>query len=159
MRIFQIVLLPVLIVLGCTSSYQAIENNFTEPYGGKTTIRYQIRNVSIAGNSNQYKGQKGANVKVSMEINHNCIDCRGAINQIIVGIGGEEKAQACVWSGMQSSGGWEIVNFKIQLPQKKGIYYLRSRYAQAYTCANSLGWWKVDRPQGPNENIGVFDVK
>ena len=159
MKVFQLILLSMVIVSGCnSSSYQIIENNFTEPFGGKETIRYQIRNVSIAGVGSQYKGQKGGSVSISMEINHNCIDCQGAINQIIVGIGGQEKAQACVWTGMQSSGGWQTVNFELQLPQQAGIYYLRSRYAQDYTCQKALGWWKVDRPQGPTSNIGVFDL-
>ena len=94
-----------------------------------------------------------------MEINHNCLDCGGAVNQIIIGLGGGKEAQACVWSGMQSSGGWESVNFEIKLPHKKGVYYLRSRYAQAYNCSNSLGWWKVDLPEGPKINIGVFDIE
>lgn len=160
MKTFQLFLMTILIVSGCNSVlYENIQQNFTEPFGGRETNRYQIRNVSIEGVGNQYKGQTGSSVSISMEINHNCIDCGGAINQIIAGIGGEAKAQVCVWQGMQSSGGWEIVKFELQLPQKSGIYYLRSRYAQDYTCDRAMGWWKVDRPQGPTENIGVFDLK
>ena len=96
-----------------------------------------------------------------MEIMHDCQKCGNAINQIIVGIGGEEKAQACVWNGFQSSNGWKTVAYTLKVPKKKGVYYVRNRYAQAYRCGDALeGWWKIDRPEGPtsDSNIGVIVV-
>ncbi|MBD2613864.1 formylglycine-generating enzyme family protein [Nostoc punctiforme FACHB-252] len=95
-----------------------------------------------------------------MEINHDCPECGTAINQIIVGIAGENQAQACVWIGGSTSNGWQTVSFSLNIPYTPGVYYIRTRYAQAYNSEDALGWWKVDRPDGPTEaaNIGAIIV-
>jgi len=40
------------------------------------------------------------------------------------------------------------------------VYYIRTRYAQAYTGQDALKWWKVDRSHGPQEeaNIGAVVI-
>lgn len=68
---------------------------------------------------------------------------------------------------------WVRVFFEIRLPNTPGTYYLRSRYAQHFSGklmlqetkdtaqeddSKTLGWWRVDRPKGPDSetNIGAF---
>lgn len=119
--------------------------------GRFTTSALKLNNQGHAIVVNQ-----GGIIQASMEINHYCPSCGGAINQIIVGLGGEDQAQVCVWNGGQSSGGWLTVSFSLNIPDKPGVYYIRTRYAQAYTCNDALAWWQVDRPDGPTSasNIG-----
>jgi hypothetical protein len=104
--------------------------------------------------------QTGGQIEAVMEISHDCKSCDNAINQIIVGIDGEQEAQACAWNGLQSSNGWTTVRFYLDIPQAAGVYCVRTRYAQANGCVDALGWWKVDRPAGPGpgSNLGVIVV-
>ncbi len=83
------------------------------------------------------------------------------MNQIIVGIAGEEKAQACIWSGGKYSNGWKSARFSLDAPKMPGVYYIRVRYAQDYSCENALDWWKIDRPYGPTleSNIGFIHIQ
>ena len=174
------------------SNIEKINSVFDE--GG----RYQVRNVKISNSSNVFTMNGGGKVKVEMEIKHDCSFCGNSVNQILVGLGGEDKAQLSVWNGKQRSGGrlkivnpnsnisafaednsgqaeWVKVFFELSIPSKKGIYYIRTRYAQdhqgnIYTAdglnrqqpiyQKVLGWWKVDRPNGPDSssNIGAVIV-
>lgn len=174
-----------------------IPKEFTEEFGGGTGIRFKIRNVQIEGKGNEFHSPKGGLFNVTMELLHNCTECDNAVNQVIVGLGGEKKAQVCVWNGKNFSGGelcvvnydtdvacygednfeaeWVKVSFKITVPDAKGKYYIRARYAQDYVGTiltesargknqpfpkKALGWWTVDRPAGPDEksNIGLIAV-
>jgi hypothetical protein len=85
--------------------------------------RFIVRNLNIEDQGDAVWLKSGGTVSATMEINHNCPKCGLAINQIIVGIAGENKAQA-------------------------------------YNCQDALGWWKIDRPNGPTSesNIGVVIV-
>ncbi len=38
-----------------------------------------------------------------MEVLHNCISCGNAINQIIVGLSSDQKAQVSVWNGKKEA--------------------------------------------------------
>jgi hypothetical protein len=171
-----------------------INSEFTEPFGGGPGIRFQIRGVKIAGNGNTYRSARGGTFPVEMEILHNCTECEDALNQIIVGLAGENQAQVCVWHGTNFSGGrlmqtmdgtllennespqWVPVHFEIKVPDTKGSYFIRVRYAQALTgnlatpegrqralppFEEPLKWWKVDRPEGPGEdaNIGLIVIE
>jgi hypothetical protein len=133
---------------------------FTEAYGGGTGIRFQVRNLNLDEQGNAIWLKGGGEINATIEINHDCRECGNAINQIIVGIGGESAAQACVWSGQQSSNGWQPASFSLKVPSAVGTYKIRTRYAQAYTCDDALGWWTVDRPDGPTaaSDIGVVVV-
>ena len=132
---------------------------FTEPYD-KSNIRFKVRNLNLDNQGNALFVRQGGRIKATMEILHDCHECGTAINQIIVGIGDEQEAQACVWNGLQSSNGWKTVAFTLRVPEAVGVYYVRTRYAQAYRCGEALGWWRIDRPNGPTakSNIGVIAV-
>lgn len=122
--------------------------------------RFTVRNLSLNGQGNRIVVPAGGVVQAEMDIRHHCRSCGGAINQIIVGLGGDAAAQACVWSGGQSSRGWRRVQFSLHVPDEPGTYQVRVRYAQAYTCQDALGWWRVDCPDGPTlaSNIGLVTV-
>lgn len=189
------------------ATLEPIAYTFVEPYqcgsnypkGYDCGIRYKIKNVSIESGGNLKKTTKGGIFNVTMDILHDCRSCGNAINQIIVGLSSDEKAQISVWNGKQRSGGdlkivnrgtnfeclvedndynakWRKVYFSINVPHEKGKYYIRTRYAQAYTgnllteegikqnqpfYTDPLGWWKIDRANGPTEssNIGVIIVE
>ncbi|HOV13511.1 MAG TPA: hypothetical protein PK771_04440 [Spirochaetota bacterium] len=179
---------------------ERINSEFTEYFGGKEpNIRFKTRNLKIENGDNVFKMKKGGTINVTMEILHDCNDCGGSVNQIIVGLGGEDKAQVSVWNGMNRSGGsvmivnkgtdvqaycednkgaaeWVTVYYSLKIPDKKGVYYIRTRYAQDYqgnlltkegklfnqpVFEKVLGWWKVDRPNGPGpeSNIGAVIVE
>lgn len=138
-----------------SSSTEKIPDIFVEDFGGGAGFRFQIRNVNINHQGNIVIVPKGGEYPVSMEILHDCVSCGNAVNQIIVGLGGEERAQVSVWNGKQRSGGslkvvnpgssvaafaednpgsaeWVRVYFDIKIPDRPGVYYLRARYAQDY---------------------------
>ncbi|GAA1653473.1 hypothetical protein [Actinoplanes couchii] len=151
--------------------------DFQEP------ARFQIRDVRIDGQSDVVKVKQGGVHRVSMDVLHDCGSCGNAVNQVIVGLAGQDKAQVSVWNGKQRSGGgakrvngavaednpgaaqWVTVEFDITVPADPGAYPIRARYAQAYygrlltaegraiaqqEFPDTLGWWKVDRPNGPD---------
>ena len=122
--------------------------------------RFSIRKLSLNKQGAILEMPKGGSLSAALQINQNCPSCGGAINQIIVGLAGEARAQACIWNGGQTSNGWKKVKFKLTIPDAPGKYEIRTRYAQAYNCKDALGWWKVDRPQGPDEKstIGIVFV-
>jgi hypothetical protein len=169
-----------------------------KPKGQDCGIRYQVRNVAINGGGNIFRTKEGGEYNIEMEVLHDCSSCGNAINQIIVGLSTDKDAQVSVWNGKQRSGGnvmvvnsgtevacyvednpnkaqWVKVYFKIYAPDVTGIYYLRTRYSQAYTgnlrttealsynqteYSEPLKWWRVDRPKGPTKdsNIGAIIV-
>lgn len=182
------------------NSYQKIASIFTEDFGGPAPgFRYKVKDVSINNKSNDIVLGKGGQVTVEMKILHDCTSCGNAVNQVIVGLSSDKRAQISVWNGKQRSGGpvmvvnkgskvqalaqdnpgkakWVKVKFEIQVPEKSGTYYLRTRYSQAYTgnllvkdaeefqqpfMTEPLNWWRVDRPNGPGAeaNIARIQVK
>ncbi len=125
---------------------------FVEPYGN-TGSRFSIRNVSIEDQGSVVERRAGGPVGVSFELLHDCPACGNAVNQVIVGLAGEERAQVSVWNGKQRSGGgvrvvnpgsrlsalaedntnaaqWVRVRFQLTIPDRPGNYYIRARYAQ-----------------------------
>jgi len=174
-----------------------IPDEFTEIYEGGKGIRFKIKDVSINGKGNIFTTDKGGKVTVALSLFHNCTDCGTSVNQVIVGLAGEDRAQVTIWNGFQFSGGdpkiieggeklsagesntapeWVKVQFQLTIPDRKGEYYIRARYAQDYAgnLATEAGrkieqtiheeplkWWKVDRPAGPDakSNIGLVIVE
>ena len=170
-----------------------------EPYGGGKGFRFKIRNVKIDGQGETVRVRGGGTHEVNFDVLHDCSECGNAINQVIIGLAGQDRAQASVWNGKQRSGGalktvnpgsavqamaqdnpgpaqWVNVSCDIVVPDKPGSYSVRARYAQAYqgrlmtaegrTIAQPdypepLGWWKVDRPDGPgpDSTIGTIIVE
>ncbi len=170
-----------------------------EPYGGGTGFRFKVRNVKIDGRGDTVHVRGGGSHELSFDVLHDCSECGNAVNQVIVGLAGEDRAQASVWNGKQRSGGgpkvvnpgtgvealaednpgpaeWVRVSCDIVVPDKPGTYSVRARYAQAYQgrlmtgkgrkvpqpeYQDVLGWWKVDRPDGPGPEsaIGTITVR
>lgn len=82
----------------------------------------------------------------------------GSINQIILGIGGQYNAQACIYNGSIKGSGSS--SFTLTAPNVPGIYYIRFRYAQAFGCEQgALGWWRIDKVPTPEANIGIIIVR
>ena len=101
----------------------------------------------------------GDKIRVSANYIYDCPECQSrSINQIIVGIAGENAAQACIYDGgIKDSGSNE---FTLTAPKESGTYYIRFRYAQAYGCKQgALGWWRVGNEPTAEANIGVIVVK
>ncbi len=132
-----------------------IPAEFTEPFQGGEGFRFKIRNVKIQGSGPILVVERGGTFEVSLELLHDCVSCGNAVNQVIVGLGGEPRAQASIWNGKQRSGGetlivnadtemqalaqdnpgpgeWVKLSFTIQVPDAAGDYFLRARYAQDY---------------------------
>jgi hypothetical protein len=123
--------------------------------------RFTAANLRLDGQSHEVVVAPGATIRAELDVLQDCPGCGGAISQIIVGFAGAPEAQACVWSGGARSGGWEHTRFTLVAPSRPGDYEVRVRYAQAYGCAQgALGWWRVDRPNGPGPEatIGVVHV-
>lgn len=100
----------------------------------------------------------GARIDVSTHYIYDCPECPlGSNHQIIVGITGENSAQACIYdAGTQGSGSTE---FMLTAPEDPGVYYIRFRYAQAYDCEEgALGWWQIDGEPTADANIGAIVV-
>ncbi|MEH1841697.1 MAG: caspase family protein [Nostoc sp.] len=100
----------------------------------------------------------GDKLNASVNYVYDCPTCQpSSINQIIVGIAGEDKAQACIYNGgIQNS---DSARFTLTAPNKPGTYYIRFRYAQAFGCNDALGWWKVGDEPPVAANIGLITVK
>ena len=170
-----------------------------EPYGGGTGFRFKIRNVRIDGQGDTVHVRGGGAHELSFDVLHDCRECGNAVNQVVVGLAGQDRAQASVWNGKQRSGGglkvvnpgtdveamaednpgpakWVNVSCDIVVPEQPGTYSIRARYAQAYQgrlmtaegrgipqpeYQDVLGWWKVDRPDGPGpeSTIGTIIVE
>jgi len=199
MRFIYTSFFAMLLLSSAVFADQLVLDMFTEDFGGpKPGFRYKIRNLSIEGAGNIFQAEPGSEVEIEMEVLHDCISCGNAINQIIVGISSDDKAQVSVWNGKKRSGGgvkivnagakieclaednsgeaeWVKVKFCLKMPEKSGIYYIRSRYSQAYTGNllteegriipqkkhdEPLGWWKIGRSNGPDQssNIGSLIV-
>ena len=170
-----------------------------EPFGGGTGFRFKIRNVQIDGRGDTVEVRGGGPYQISFDLLHDCPECGNAINQVIVGLAGDDRAQTSAWNGKQRSGGglkvvnrgtdvealaednpgpaeWVRVSCDIVVPDEPGSYSVRARYAQAYQgrlmtaegrqvpqpeYQDVLGWWKVDRPDGPGPEsaIGTITVR
>ncbi|MFD3997931.1 hypothetical protein [Streptomyces sp. NPDC058548] len=158
--------------------------------------RFKIRNVKIGGHGNVARVQRGGSYQLGFDLLHDCSGCGNAVNQVIVGLAGQDRAQASVWNGKQRSGGglrvvnsgthveslgednpgpaeWVCVSCDLVVPDEPGVYSVRARYAQAYQgrlmtvegraiaqpeYQDVLGWWKVNRPEGPGSESAIGTI-
>nr|MDJ0596922.1 hypothetical protein [Pleurocapsa sp. MO_226.B13] len=123
-------------------------------YGQVTLSEFTLNNKG-----NVVNATPGEKINVSANYIYDCPECqRGAINQIIVGIAGENSAQACIYNGgIQGSSSNQ---FTLTAPNEPGIYDIRFRYAQAYGCEQgALDWWRVDGEPTAEANIGAIVVE
>jgi hypothetical protein len=118
----------------------------------------KLSEFTLNNKGNVVRVAPGEKISASANYIYYCRNCQGGpINQIIVGIAGQNQAQACIYnSSIQGSGSSK---FTLTAPNEPGIYYIRFRYAQAYGCAQgALGWWRVDGEPTPEANIGTIVV-
>ncbi|MEO0867366.1 MAG: WD40 repeat domain-containing protein, partial [Cyanobacteria bacterium J06642_11] len=118
----------------------------------------QLNNLTLNNQGNRISATPGEVIDVSTQFIYDCPTCdAGSINQIIVGIAGEDAAQSCIYDGgLQATG---ENTFTLKAPAEPGQYYIRFRAAQAYGCEEgALGWWRVDGEPTANANIGLITV-
>lgn len=117
----------------------------------------KLTNLTLNGNSNVVI--VNPEEKINGSTNYTYDNGQGgSINQIIVGIGGQYNAQACIYNGSTQGSGSST--FTLTAPNVPGIYYIRFRYAQALGCQQgALGWWRIDRVPTPEANIGIIIVR
>jgi hypothetical protein len=59
-------------------------HEMVEPFGGGTGFRFKICNVKIDGRGDAVHVRTGGSYEVSFDLLHDCQECGGAINQVIV---------------------------------------------------------------------------
>ncbi|MEH2180723.1 hypothetical protein [Nostoc sp.] len=117
----------------------------------------KLTNFTLNGNSNVVIVNPEEKINGSTNYTYNNGQ-GGSINQIIVGIGGQYNAQACIYNGSTQGSGSST--FTLTAPNVPGIYYIRFRYAQAYGCQQgALGWWRIDKVPTAEANIGIIIVR
>ncbi|MFY7802994.1 MAG: WD40 repeat domain-containing protein [Limnoraphis robusta] len=131
----------------------------TPPPNQATYGQVKLSEFTLNNKGNVVTTAPGEKISVSANYIYDCSDCQpGSINQIIVGIAGENTAQACIYNGGTKGSGSE--KFTLTAPSEPGIYYIRFRSAQAYGCEEgALGWWRVGNEPTAEANIGVIIVK
>lgn len=119
----------------------------------------KLTNFTLNNKSNVISVAPGEKINGSANYIYDCPDCQpGSINQIIVGIAGQNTAQACIYSQLGTKGAGSN-KFELTAPREPGIYYIRFRYAQAYGCEQgALGWWRVGNEPTAEANIGAIVV-
>ncbi|MBD1899894.1 CHAT domain-containing protein [Trichocoleus sp. DQ-A3] len=81
----------------------------------------------------------------------------GTINQILLGINNDKRAQACINAGSVVSKGDEF--FKLTAPKEPGVYYVRFRYAQEFGCnERAKDWWTMGGVPDEKTNVGIIIV-
>jgi hypothetical protein len=132
----------------------------TPPPNQATYGPVRLSKFTLNNKENVVTTAPGEKINGSANYIYNCPDCQpGAINQIILGITGENSAQACIYDqiGTKGEGSSE---FTLTAPNEPGIYYIRFRSAGAYGCERgALGWWRVDGEPTAEANIGAIVVK
>ncbi|MEB3283067.1 MAG: WD40 repeat domain-containing protein [Lyngbya sp.] len=131
----------------------------TPPPNQATYGQVKLSEFTLNNKGNVVTTAPGEKISVSANYIYDCPECQpGSINQIIVGIAGENTAQACIYNGSIKGSGSK--NFALTAPLEPGTYYIRFRYAQAYGCEEgALGWWRVGNEPTAEANIGVIIVK
>ena len=118
-----------------------------------------LSEFTLNNKGNVVSAAPGEKISVSANYVYDCPECQGgSINQIIVGIAGENSAQACIYNGSIQGAGSK--KFTLTAPNEPGTYYIRFRYAQAFGCEEgALGWWRVDGEPTAKANIGAIVVE
>lgn len=120
-------------------------------------IPITINSVSIKGGGNAINVAKGEQVLVDVGFTiTQHVDCPYCVDQILVGLAPNSPA-GCVYDGVPSSSGTTgSGTVTITAPTTPGLYFLRHRYAQDYSC--NLTWWTQDSTPDASKNIGVINV-
>jgi|GEM_PF-2264948 len=149
----------VVLALGFGAYYVATRESLPEIADSGSFGQVSLRDFRIGeGDGNVVVAGAGAPVRGSTAYEYNCPDCAaGSINQIILGIDGQDRAQACIYNGRIRGQG--NADFTLTAPSEPGTYFVRFRYAQAFNCGDALGWWTVDGAPPESANIGAIVVR
>jgi len=117
-----------------------------------------IRDVRLNGGSNTLVGAaRGQAVQIAIDYTiTQSSTCPSCIDQILIGF--QTGPLGCVFDGIPSGTGTSgsgVLN--ITAPTTPGVYYLRFRYAQAFSCDPS--WWTFDVAPNDASNIAVLTVQ
>lgn len=128
-------------------------NSATVTYGQVALLGFNLNN-----SGNKITVRPGEIIPTTAMYLYYCPVCQmGSINQIIVGIAGE-GAQACLYNG--SIEGQGAATFILKAPQKPGMYQVRFRYAQAYSCQEAIKyWWNVDHAPTAQATVAIITVQ
>ena len=121
-----------------------------------TSMKYVLSDVKInAKQTNKVSVSSGGTYTISANFIEFCKYCGDdSLNQIIIGLSKDLKAQACIWNGSSNSNGVVQQSIKITVPDEEGIYYIRAMHTQDYTCSSALSKWDANKA----ENIGYIIV-
>ncbi|MEO0735848.1 MAG: TIR domain-containing protein [Cyanobacteria bacterium J06649_12] len=135
-----------------------VENSRETPPIQVTYGQVSLSEFALNGEGNTIDAAPGEVIYGSTNYRYDCPDCAGdSINQIIVGIAGENAAQACIYNGFSQAEG--ASTFTLRAPEIPGRYDIRFRYAQAFGCEEgALGWWRVDSEPTAAATIGTIVV-
>ncbi|QRO01412.1 RICIN domain-containing protein [Archangium violaceum] len=117
-----------------------------------------IRDVRLNGGSNTLVGaSRGQMIQVAVDYTITQIStCPSCIDQILIGL--QTGPLGCVFDGIPSGSGTSGTGFLgITAPTTPGVYYLRFRYAQAFSCDTS--WWTSEATPNDAHNIAVITVQ
>ncbi len=117
-----------------------------------------VRDVRLNGGSNTLVGAvQGQSIQIAVDYTiTQSSTCPSCIDQILIGL--QTGPLGCVFHGIPSGAGTSgtgILN--ITAPMTPGVYYLRFRYAQAFSC--DPGWWTVDGAPNDAHNIAIITVQ
>ncbi|MFN6525412.1 NACHT and WD repeat domain-containing protein [Nostoc sp. ChiSLP03a] len=120
----------------------------------------KLTDFILNNKSNVISVAPGEKINGSTNYIYDCPECDlKAVNQIIVGIVGQNSAQACIYDQRGSKGAGSST-FTLTAPSEPGIYYIRFRYAQARRCQQgALGWWRVNNEPTAEANIGSIIIR
>ncbi|TNF28311.1 MAG: DUF4476 domain-containing protein [Deltaproteobacteria bacterium] len=157
-RLFQWASLAAVLAAPLAASAQPDQLTVHDPFFEPG--RFMTRNLQLNGGGNSLVVERGGQVVGTLDIKQRCERCGPGANQIIVGLAGDTRAQACVWNGGARSRGWESVRFALQVPDVPGIYEVRVSGAQAKSCRGAEQWWTRGggAPNG-DSTIGVIVVQ
>jgi hypothetical protein len=123
-----------------------------------TSVPITIRDVRLNGGGNALvAASRGQAIQVAVDYTiTQSSTCPGCIDQILIGF--QTGPLGCVYDGIPSGSGTSGTGvLNITAPTSPGVYYLRFRYAQAFSC--DTNWWTVDGAPTDAHNIAVITVQ
>ncbi len=123
-----------------------------------TPVPITIRDVRLNGGGNTLvAASPGQSIQLAVDYTiTQSSTCPGCIDQILIGF--QTGPLGCAYDGIPSGSGTSGTGvLNITAPTSPGVYYLRFRYAQAFSCDTS--WWTVDATPNDAHNIAVITVQ
>jgi hypothetical protein len=123
-----------------------------------TSVPITIQDVRLNGGSNTLVGaSRGQTIQIAVDYTlTQSSTCPSCIDQILIGL--QNGPLGCVYDGIPSGSGTSGTGaLAITAPTTPGVYYLRFRYAQAFSCDTS--WWTSEATPNDAHNIAVITVQ